>query len=230
MSDRQHQRIPYSVRVEFRTVSSFLVTYSINLSRGGIFLETDQATPVGSPITLQFAVPGIGSISLDGRVTWNRGSSDSEGPAGIGIEFDALATDIGQMIDEMVGQFEGLSVLLLSGDPKDRASLKRVIRSIMATADVVSAADPHVAETLLTDEIDLAVIDTHSQPDGCISIIKAARNVSPPVPTVALAGTKKLRQRAIAAGAHEVASNPPQFAELQTLIVRALGRPSKIVP
>jgi uncharacterized protein (TIGR02266 family) len=228
MSDRQHQRIPYSVRVEFRTVSSFLVTYSINLSRGGIFLETDQNTPVGNLITLHFAVPGIGAITLEGRVTWSRPSGDPEGPAGIGVEFDDIAGDIGHMIDTMVEQFEGLSVLLLSGDPKDRASLKRLIRSIMATADVVSAADPHVAETLLTDEIDLAVIDTHSQPDGCIGIIKAARGVSPPVPTVALAGTKKLHQRAIAAGADEVGSNPPQFAELQKLIVRALGRPSKI--
>ena len=228
MSDRQYQRIPYSVRVEFRTMSSFLVTYSINLSRGGIFLETPQSTPIGSAITLQFAVPGAGPISIDGTVTWRKSSADAEGPCGVGVEFDSVAQQIGDVIDKMVAKFEGLSVLLLSGDPKDRASLKRLIGSIMATADVVSAGDPHVAETLLTDEIDLAVIDTHSMPDGCIGIIKAARKLSPPIPTVALAGTRKLHQRAVAAGADEVASNPPQFAELQKLIVRALGRPSKI--
>ena len=40
--------------------------------------------------------------------------------------------------------------------------------------------------------------------------------------------TKKLREHARAAGADEVASNPPAFSELQVLLVRALGRPMSV--
>ena len=31
--------MPYSVQVEFRTPSSFLVAYSVNLSRGGLWVD-----------------------------------------------------------------------------------------------------------------------------------------------------------------------------------------------
>jgi CheY-like chemotaxis protein len=95
----------------------------------------------------------------------------------------------------------------------------------MSTADVVSAGDARVAETLLTDDIDLAVIDVDAEPDGALAALRAAKQVSPPVPTVALASSKKLRERARASGADEVASNPPPFGELQVMMVRALGRP-----
>ena len=47
MSDREHDRIPFSMQVEFRTASSFLVAYSVNLSRGGMFIETDAEVPMG---------------------------------------------------------------------------------------------------------------------------------------------------------------------------------------
>jgi len=57
MSEREHQRIPYAVEVEFRTASSFLVAYSVNVSRGGLFLETEHEVPVGAQITLRLAVP-----------------------------------------------------------------------------------------------------------------------------------------------------------------------------
>ena len=59
--------MPYAVQVEFRTASSFLVAYSVNLSRGGLFIETEVDIPTGSMMTIDFAVPGAGttSISLD---------------------------------------------------------------------------------------------------------------------------------------------------------------------
>jgi len=225
MTEREHQRIPYTVQVEFRTASSFLVAYSVNLSRGGLFLETDTDLPPGAEIDLSFAVPGAGPIALSGVVTWRRGRENPDGPPGIGIEFQDVTTILGGTIDRLVAAYEGLSILLYSHDRQDRSSLARLIRSIMSTADVVSAADARVAETLLTDDIDLAVIDVDAEPEGALVALRAAKHVQPPVPTIALASSKKLRERARGAGADEVASNPPPFAELQVMMVRALGRP-----
>jgi len=226
MIEREHDRIPYSVQVEFRTASSFLVAYSVNLSRGGLFLETDADVPAGSQIDLSFAVPGAGPIALSGIVAWRRGRDNADGgPAGLGIEFHDIGALLGSTIDRLVAGYDGISILVFSHDRQDRSSLARLIRSIMSTADVVSAGDARVAETLLTDDIDLAVIDVDAEPDGALAALRAAKHVSPPVPTVALASSKKLRERARASGADEVASNPPPFGELQVMMVRALGRP-----
>ena len=53
--------MPYTVQVEFRTASSFLVAYSVNLSRGGLFLETEADVPTGAAMTLDFTVPNAGT-------------------------------------------------------------------------------------------------------------------------------------------------------------------------
>ena len=59
MSEREYDRMPYVVQVEFRTASSFLVAYSVNLSRGGLFIETPSDVPAGAGITVDLTVPGL---------------------------------------------------------------------------------------------------------------------------------------------------------------------------
>ena len=225
MSEREYQRVPYAVEVEFRTASSFLVAYSVNVSRGGLFLETEHDVPIGAELELRLAVPGAGPVALTGSVAWRRGRESGDGPPGLGVEFVDLGPDLGAIIDRLVAGYEGINVLLLAPDRQDRTSLTRVIRSILGTADVVSAGDSRVAETLLTGDIDVAVIDVDADPDGALAALRQAKAVVPPIPAIALASTKKLREHARAAGADEVASNPPAFTELQVLLVRALGRP-----
>src|SRR5574338_732485 len=100
--------MPYAVQVEFRTASSFLVAYSVNLSRGGLFLETDADIPTGAMMTLDFSVPGGGTTSLNGVVAWHRSAAEAaEGPPGIGIEFQDVAPQLGALIDRLVSSFHG---------------------------------------------------------------------------------------------------------------------------
>src|SRR5215468_6082862 len=105
MTEREHQRMPYAVQVQFRTASSFLITYSVNLSRGGLFLETDQEIPEGSPIGLELAIPGIGQVDIAGVVMWRRPPDTPDGPAGLGIEFQDVAPQLGFVIDRLVSTF-----------------------------------------------------------------------------------------------------------------------------
>jgi uncharacterized protein (TIGR02266 family) len=225
MADREHQRMPYGVQVEFRTPSSFLITYSVNLSRGGLFLETEAEVPEGSPIAISLAIPGAGAIELTGVVMWRRGLDSPDGPPGMGIEFADIAPQLGGVIDRLVSSFHGMQILVLSGDRQDRQSLARSIKSIISTAEILQAADPSLACTLMTNEIDLAVVDVDFDVDGGLATLRAAKAVAPAVPTVALTSTAKLREHARAAGADEIAANPPSFTELQVVLVRALGKP-----
>src|SRR5690606_28778566 len=157
MTERIHQRVPFCLRVQFRNASSFLIAYSVNLSRGGVFLESDEVMPVGSEIALQVEVPEAGPVTLTGRVTWRREKPDIDGPVGFGVEFEDMVDVLGSLIDQMVSQFSGITVLLVCPGGRGRVTLTRQLKSIIATAEVVGASDTHVAQTLLDDEIDLIV-------------------------------------------------------------------------
>lgn len=228
MTEREHDRMPYSVQVEFRTPSSFLVAYSVNLSRGGLFLETDAEIPTGAPVTVDFAIPTAGEISLNGTVAWRRSADGGDGPPGLGVEFADVAPQLGSLIDRLVSSFHGVQVLVLSGDRQDRTSLARAIKSIISTAEVMQAADANVATTLMSSEIDLAVVDIDFDVEGGLATLRAAKEQSPSVPSVALTANPSLHEYARAAGAGEIMANPPPFAELQVVLVRALSKPSAV--
>lgn len=228
MTDREHERVPYSVHVEFRTASSFLVAYSVNLSRGGMFVETDAEVPTGALLDLQLLVPGTGALGLVGMVAWRRGYDSPDGPPGIGIEFQDVAPQLGSAIDHLVSTFHGVQILVLSGDRQDRTTLARSIKSIISTAEILQAADAAVAATLLTSEIDVCIVDVDFDPEGAAQTLHAAKLLLPRVPTVAITSNAKLRDYARAAGADEIASNPPPFGELQVVLVRALSKPAAV--
>ena len=228
MPEREHGRMPYSVLVEFRTPSSFLVAYSVNLSRGGLFLETDADIPIGAHVTIDFGIPNAGQISLNGMVSWRRGGESPDGPTGLGIEFIDMAPQLGALIDRLVSAFHGVQILVLSGDRQDRTSLARSIKSIISTAEVMQAADANVATTLMSSEIDLAVVDIDFDVEGGLATLRTAKSQMPPVPAVVLTANPKLYEHARAAGADEIATNPPPFAELQVVLVRALSKPASI--
>ena len=219
--------MPYAVQVEFRTASSFLVAYSVNLSRGGLFLETDADIPMGAQMTLDLAVPGSQPAALTGVVAWRR-ANDEEGPPGIGIEFQDVAPQLGAMIDKLVATFRGVQILLLSADRQDRTTLARSIKSIISTAEITQAADASIASSVLAPEVDVVIVDVDFDFEGGLTIIRKAKQQTPPVPTIALTANAAYREQLSAAGTDELLANPPPFAELQVVLVRALGKPVAI--
>jgi len=221
--------MPYVVQVEFRTPSSFLVAYSVNLSRGGLFVETEADVPVGAGLTLELAIPNAGTIELDGIVAWRRVAEvGADGPPGLGVEFQDVAPQLGALIDKLVTGFRGVQILLLSGDRQDRTSLARNIKSIISTAEITQAANAQVAATVLTGEVDVAIVDIDFDAEGGLATLRAAKQQQPPVPTIALTSNQMYREQVIAAGTDELLSNPPPFAELQVVLVRALGKPMAV--
>lgn len=227
MTGRAFQRIPYVVKVEFRTASSFLVAYSINLSRGGIFLETEHPAAIGDTIALEFAVPGLGPIQMTGRVAWQR-PPGLDGPPGVGIQFQDIDEELGRIIDGLIATFKGVRVLVLCARDQDGPLLTRLIRSVVATAEVTASSDFRQAATQLTDDMDLAIIEVDIYTDIALDLVRRAKARTPPIPVIALASHETLRVQARRAGADEVIQNPPAFQEFQRILVRALGRPVRV--
>src|SRR6267154_1074370 len=136
MADRRQPRLPISLEVAYRTAGAFLVSYSINLSKGGIFLETSAPLQIGEHVSLKFDVPGVGPLEVDGTVAWVRNGSLDGLPDGMGVQFNQLDQQYGEVIDEMVRGFVGLTVLVIAASPDRLALIGRYVRSII-TCEIV---------------------------------------------------------------------------------------------
>jgi uncharacterized protein (TIGR02266 family) len=228
VSDRVFERAPVAIEVEYRTAGAFLVAYSSNLSKGGIFLETDRPSAIGTQLMLRFNIPGAGTIEVVGSVAWVRPTNLEGKPPGMGVEFENLDARHGEVIDQMVSRFKGLRVLVLAQGAHARALLGRAVRSILSTADVIEAADSDGAERALERSMDLVIIDLDdSSADGLLTM-RLAKLTGRPVPVIAASRELLSRERAKELGADEVLPAPLALTELQVAILRALGRPLRV--
>jgi uncharacterized protein (TIGR02266 family) len=236
MGDRRAPRLPISLEVAYRTAGAFLVSYSINLSKGGIFLEAAQPLEPGEHVTLRFDVPGAGELEVEGEVAWVRQGSEDGLPDGMGIEFDALDGRYGDVIDEMVRGFLGLTVLVVAASPDRLALIGRYVRSIIA-CEIVEATSAPVAEVAMEQMPDLVVVDLDVRPEMGLRCIRSAKShitergqgTRSTTPVILLSGDARVRQAGKSAGADEALATPPSYHELQAAVIRTLSRPAAVV-
>jgi uncharacterized protein (TIGR02266 family) len=86
---RGQPRVVTEIRIEYRTVGSFLTDYAGNLSQGGLFIQTDNPLPPDSMVRLVFSLPGTPFLfDVSGRVKWSRKDlEDEQQLPGMGVEF-----------------------------------------------------------------------------------------------------------------------------------------------
>ncbi len=229
VDDRVYERVPLAIEVEYRTAGAFLVSYSSNLSKGGIFLDTPSPAAEGTELTLRFTIPPSEVIEVRGRVKWVRPQVVDGQPAGMGVEFDHLDERHGDVIDGIVSRFRGLRVVVLAKSSQARAFLGRAVRSILSSADVVEVTDADAADRIFTEDPDLAVIDLDdSAADGLLTVRLAKNTPRHPMPVIVTSREEEAQARARELGADEVVGAPLTLPELQAAVVRALGRPIRV--
>ena len=90
-----------------------------NVSRGGIFVESDFAMAPQTEVAVEFTLPeGEGSLQSTAQVIWRRRGSDAE-PNGMGLQFLALDRASAREIESYVYEREILD------DPKKSALASR---------------------------------------------------------------------------------------------------------
>ena len=93
---------------------------------------------------------------------------------------------------------------------------------------VLVVAVANIVLGVLTSEVDVAIVDVDFDLEGGLKTIRAAKALVPPVPTIAITSNTSYREQAVAAGTDELLQNPPAFADLQVVLVRALGKPAAV--
>ncbi|HJZ85237.1 MAG TPA: TIGR02266 family protein [Polyangia bacterium] len=226
-SGRKLTRVPIQLEVEYRTTGNFLVAYSTNLSKGGLFLQTAQLLPMGASLMIKIHVPGVDDpIDVDATVAWVRAEPTDEGhPAGMGLEFTGMEARYGEVIDRVVASFKGLRILVVGGPGPARSLVGRHLRSIVSCDILELGAEGTLS--LAAQQADLVVIDVESTgKPGHEAVRSIKRTLKTPV--IALAASDLEKVSALAAGADEVLSSPPSFSELQSSVIRALARPVRV--
>jgi len=224
---RRFDRAPLSLEVHYRTKGSFLVSYSLNLSKGGLFLETEDLHPVGTELTVRFSIPGAKhQIETQAKVMWVRRAASSDGlPTGLGLQFDHLEDHIGKIIDGMVNDFAGVKLMALADDSAALHRLTRYLQSIL-TCKVLQSSSSEVVAAGFTERIDLALLDLDSAGDSGLMLIQiAGQETDPSVPVIALTKDPVVKAVALRDGAAAVLENPPAYEQLRRYVLEVLGKP-----
>jgi uncharacterized protein (TIGR02266 family) len=226
---RKHGRVPVAFEVRYRTAGAFLVAYTTNLSKGGLFIETPTPLPVGTAITLALSAPSMPEpLQIDGVVAWVRDGQSAEGyPTGMGVQFAQIEERYGALIDRIVTAFEGIRILVMMRDPGARSVLVRYLKSII-TAQVVEAIDAETAMTALEGRIDLCIVDLDDGPEAEQTLLAARGRPEHALPVIALGAREPTRERGRMMGADETIASPPVFGELQAAAIHCLAKPAAI--
>lgn len=101
---RRSPRIPADVKVDYRTVGSFITDYTRNISKGGLFVQTSLPLEVGERVRLRLTLPGGDApFGLDGVVKWVSTLRDKDKHApGMGIEFVDFDEHTKQRLEALV--------------------------------------------------------------------------------------------------------------------------------
>jgi uncharacterized protein (TIGR02266 family) len=102
---RREPRVSIFVRVDFKDKEDFIFYYSRNLSKGGIFIQTVDPLPTGTPIILQLTLPGNPHpLEIESKVVWSR-KDEEEGTKvipGMGIQFLGLEDQSKKLLDDFL--------------------------------------------------------------------------------------------------------------------------------
>jgi uncharacterized protein (TIGR02266 family) len=99
---RRSERLSLKIPVDYSAVDAFFTEFSTNINEGGIFIESESPSAIGSLVQLQFRLPGRDEpLTVSGRVTW-LSDGKGEAPEGIGVEFLELTPEIREAINDVV--------------------------------------------------------------------------------------------------------------------------------
>jgi uncharacterized protein (TIGR02266 family) len=158
--ERAHPRVEGVFRVRYATLDQLVVAFSADLSKGGMFLASEQFLPVNATLTLTLELPSRGGeLSVKCRVVYARDAATaakSGKQAGMGIQFldldEQALTRIGQFIaeqsvaaldDPRAARGKPLSVLVVDDDHSSREAAAKPFRdrgdSVRTATDGVDA-------------------------------------------------------------------------------------------
>ena len=215
-------RVGCVLRLQYRNAGHLLVSYCTNLSRGGLFVATEQPLPKGSRLTLAIEAPGQAlPIHLEAFVRWSRPAGSPDGPAGMGVSFDSVDDRLGTWIDDIVGDFSPLRIEIVGDPARAWRHISALLRSL------VTCQTRH--HPLTMDDLaplvgaDLVIVDVEGHPPQAVAMLQRLAELSPPPPTLALVSERASGLAASVPPGGRVVFTPVDSATMQAAVLDLLG-------
>ena len=96
---RAYERIPVKLAVRFRTSHDFIQEHAVNLSRGGIFIRTDDPPPLDSVVEVELQLPDSGAPVTSAAIVVHRQTPGGTKLAGVGAQFVDASDTFRERID-----------------------------------------------------------------------------------------------------------------------------------
>lgn len=113
---RVHPRVEATIEIKYKGAKDFLIEYSRNISKGGIFLATPNPLPAEAKVRLQFYLPNSSKeIEMLGKVVYT--ITREEG--------------------EQNGQVPGMGILFTDFSPSSRREITDYIAGLLAEKDII---------------------------------------------------------------------------------------------
>ena len=108
-NNRREMRQPITLKIKFKSGSldQFIERYSVDVSRGGIFIRTKEPLQVGTQLKFEFQLQDSSAlISGEGTVVWIREHDPNRtGVApGMGVRFDKVAPASATVLDQILAE------------------------------------------------------------------------------------------------------------------------------
>src|SRR5256885_656945 len=145
-------RTPVTLKIKFKSsnLDQFIERYSVDVSRGGIFIRTKEPLAVGTQLKFEFQLQDASSlISGEGTVVWIREHDPARpgGAPGMGVKFDRRGAASQQVRDRILHE-KG------KGEPTGRATQEQLSQQL-ARAEAKADAKPKV-ETRSESTVEVA--------------------------------------------------------------------------
>ncbi len=103
---RRSIRVPVEVALGVHSDSNFFSGLTRDISDGGLFVATHTPLPLGTPVSVKFALPACPEIEADGVVVWV--SEPSAGHPGMGVQFVHLSEENDALIRRFMAKRDPL--------------------------------------------------------------------------------------------------------------------------
>jgi uncharacterized protein (TIGR02266 family) len=121
-------RYQVDIPIDYETRDMFLGSRVTNISRGGLFIRTDNPLPIQTEVDLAFHLPDDdGTIQARGRVVWNYDvpRNSFHVVSGMGIKFIDLSAEQRARLETSLKRLAGGTRTMPSSSARDLSSEQR---------------------------------------------------------------------------------------------------------
>ena len=243
---RDEPRVPLVLRVRFPDQSR-MTEVTENLSRGGIFVQTDRTFAQGQQVGLALSFPGLlDPVEVVGTVAWVRpGSPEAPGGVGIRVIREQDRQRLGELLsasgqtratDSKALPTEGYRVLIVEDNPHIIEMYSYVLKKLASgelegriPLEVHFSPDGHHAlQALRSSRFSLVMTDLYMPVMDGFALIERIRaeEALKSIPVVAIsAGGPEARERAMQLGVDIYLRKPVRFQEVLETVKQLLHIP-----